>query len=63
MFKDPDIHTIKLHKFLRNADLPESRRYDYPYLLRNLGIRNSQKPGYEDAIKEIKKIVKSLYNI
>lgn len=45
---------------IQGMDVPEYRKEDVGWLLRNLGIRNSKHPNFQIAIDELKKI--SLHN-
>ena len=49
------INQILLRQLLSEMDVPEFRRFDYRWLLRNLAIRNGDHPRFNDAIEMIKK--------
>ena len=48
----------RLHDILNTMDVPHNRRLDYNWLARNLGVRNSSHPLYNDAIALIKQILR-----
>lgn len=39
----------RLQEILRTMDVPKTRMRDIPWLMRNLGIRNSGNPSYAEA--------------
>lgn len=41
---------FELKNTLDKMDVPEARKTDFGWLLRNLGIRNSNHPDFEKAI-------------
>jgi hypothetical protein len=49
---------LTLQNILNNMDVPENRRTDLNWLNRNLGIKNNEKPGYEEAMRLIKTMLK-----
>lgn len=44
----------ELQELLRSMDVPKFRRDDISWLIRNLPIRNSDKPGFNRAMELIK---------
>lgn len=44
----------RLAEILASMDVPEARKQDWRWLLRNLGIRNANHPDFNDAIILIK---------
>lgn len=55
---DPSGQLTILHEILDSMDIPEQRKKDFYWLLRNLSIRNSEHPKYEEAISLLKKLVR-----
>lgn len=58
---------MSLHEFLVQADVPSSRRdltkpENIQWLNRNLGFRNSNLPGFEEAFEELKRLLKTNFN-
>lgn len=48
----------ELQTLLETMDVPEIRKNDYRWLLRNLPIRNSNNTNFERAYKIIRKLLK-----
>lgn len=47
-----------LKNLLDMMDVPEHRKGDFQWLIRNLGIRNSQHPYFEAVMNQLKKELK-----
>ena len=45
---------MSLKTLLDKMDVPQQRKTDFPWLLRNLAIRNSNHPNFQEAINLIK---------
>ena len=45
---------MSLKTLLDKMDVPEQRKTDFAWLLRNLAIRNSNHPDFQEAINLIK---------
>ena len=53
------LFTKELNEILDQMDIPDSRKHDISWLVRNLGIRNSNHPACNKAMLIIKSILKS----
>lgn len=55
----------KLEKLLRKMDIPSNRKYinlnNLKWLHRNLGVRNSSNPDFEEAMKLVNLAIKCKY--
>lgn len=49
---------FSLFEFLNEVDIPQQRRGDFRWLLRNLAIRNSKHPDIDRALAALKQLVK-----
>jgi hypothetical protein len=49
---------LRLQAMLNNMSVPEERKTDLHWLRRNLGINNSDKPQYKDAMRLIKEMIR-----
>ena len=49
-----------LQNILETMDVPEMRKTDIRWLSRNLGIRNSNHPNFQDAMNLIKELLKGI---
>ena len=47
---------VCLKLILDKMDVPENRKMDWGWLIRNLGVRNKEHPDFEQAIKVIKSL-------
>ena len=47
-----------LQELLKQMDVPEFRKNDMNWLMRNLAVRNSDKPLFKETIKQIIKQLK-----
>jgi len=47
---------IRLEQILNTMDIPESRKQDFNWLIRNLGIRNINHPDLREALELIKNL-------
>lgn len=57
--------SIRLKSLLDRMDVPEQRKTDFDWLLRNLGIRNSSHADFSEAIgliKEFKSLKSEIFN-
>lgn len=50
----------RLQQILKTMDIPESRKTDMHWLMRNIAIRNSESPDFREAVELIIKQYKSL---
>lgn len=48
---------VRLNEILKNMDVPELRKSDFSWLLRNLGIRNANNENFSEAISLIQDLV------
>lgn len=53
----------RLEKLLKKMDVPEFRRHSYPWLKRNLAIRNSKHPDFEEASQLIALLIERGYHV
>lgn len=53
---------MKLSELLEGMDVPDNRRDDLRWLLRNLAIRNSDNPSLPQALTLIKKLIQEVQN-
>ena len=52
----------RLLEILSTMDVPDKRKDDFRWLLRNLFIRNASHPNFEEAIELIKEQIYSNFN-
>lgn len=45
----------RFDELISTMDLPESRKHDWVWLLRNMWIRNASNPNFKEAYKIVKK--------
>ena len=50
--------TIELQRLLDGMDIPNNRRDDLRWLLRNLAIRNGDNPSLPQALDVIRKLIR-----
>jgi len=55
--KTPD--QLRLEQILNNMNVPETRKNDFHWLIRNLGIGNIDHPDLREALELIKKLINS----
>ena len=48
----------KLPSLIKGMDVPARRKEDVRWLARNLGVRNSEHPGFQDACSHITMMMK-----
>ena len=49
----------RIQELLKDMDVPDARRKDFRWLLRNLFVRNSKHPNFEEACGLLKEMVAS----
>ena len=52
----------KFDELVSTMDIPQERLHDWNWLIRNLGIRNSNHPNFQEAKQMIKDEIKALRN-
>lgn len=53
----------ELDKLLDGMDIPEMRRHDTSWLLRNLHVRNGNHPNYHAAREEVVRVHRALRRV